>query len=800
MQKISLNGAWTMTGEFGACDCTVPGSVFDTLLKHDLMPNPYYRDNSLIAFETMKKDYAVNREFSLTPEQLSEDVILLCCDGLDTDCDIYVNGQFVAHTENMYRRWEFDIKALAKEVNNIEVKLNSPIKLIDRRNAAVGATWGGNYCTAGYGNVRKAHSMYGWDWVARMPDAGIYRDIYVRAYSFGRIVDCHVRQRHEDGEVYITPNMEIWGEGEVKVTLVHPNSTRQEIKADCENKVENPQLWWPNGYGEQPLYTVEIELLRNSEVIDTKSFRIGLRTVTIKQEYDWNGQSFAHCVNGVTIFGMGTNFVPMDSVTARITKERTYKLLQDCKDANHNAIRVWGGGYYPDDYFFDACDEFGILVWQDFMFCVSNYNLRDGFKENIAAEFVDVVKRIRNHASLALWCGSNELSQQVNWGTVRDFNYSGPYNDYRTFTFEMIPETLKKYDPDTFYWPSSPYGVKGDINPNEGATGDTHHWTDNKYWKKRFRYLSEFGMNSLPDYSTIIKFTAPEDRYLASEMLERHQRGGTPGSMALALCEYFPLPESFEEQCYLSQVSAGMTIARSIPYFRADRGYCSGTLYWQLNDMWPCPSPSAIDYYDCKKAMWYFIKRSFSPVLVYANVKGDFTDSNLIWRQTFANDYSVAFTLCNDTLNTFKGQIKYKVCESNGTVFFEGSEALEAEGCNVTSFEVKLPDNVKMFEHYVHFEAVDNNGKVVYAGNTLLTLPKYYKFQNPEFKLDINDDYIDVTANSFAFGVQLYTEDGVLECDDNFFSMEKGTRRVKILKRGEGEIKIRTVNTVIYKK
>ena len=410
MNTLSLDGIWTLEvlgGGFPTVNATVPGSVYHDLLSAGLIPDPFYRDNEAEALKLMENDFRYRRGFRADEALLASDAVLLRCEGLDTLAEISVNGLPAGRANNMHRTWEFDVKSLLRPgENEIEIRFSSPTRFIREAYARSRAD-GSSDAMVGFPLLRKAHCMFGWDWGPRLPDAGIWRSISLTGIDRARIRGVQVLQRHADGAVTL----------EVQTRLERQTDAETRVKVTVtEISIDHPQLWWPAGFGAQPLYEVHVELQSAGRVLDAWRKRIGLRTMTVSRRKDAWGESFSHCVNGVDVFAMGADYIPEDNLLPRVTPERTRRLLEDARAANMNCIRVWGGGYYPDDFFYDICDELGLLVWQDFMFACAVYNLTDEFEENITAEAIDNVRRLRHHPSLALWCGNNEMEQFVAMG------------------------------------------------------------------------------------------------------------------------------------------------------------------------------------------------------------------------------------------------------------------------------------------------------------------------------------------------------------------------------------------------
>ena len=435
----------------------VPGTVYTDLLRNGNMEDPFWKDNEIRALALMDFDYEYQAVFDCDAQMLKKDRVLLHFDGIDTIADIYVNETKVGSAYNMHRVWEYDVKALLKETGNaLRVVLHSPTKYIQEEFKKC-RTLGSEDAMDGFVHLRKAHCMFGWDWGAHLPDAGIFRKVSLIGIDRARIDNVYVAQKHENGQVTLefkveTETAAAGAKLHYAVEITAPSG--EVLRAENSPKellITEPEFWWPNGYGSQPLYGVKVTLFSGDEALDIWERRIGLRTLTMHIEKDQWGESFAHEVNGITVFAMGADYIPEDHLLGRVTPETTKKLLLQCKAANFNTIRVWGGGYYPEDWFFDLCDELGLMVWQDFMFACAVYELTSEFKANIRQEFIDNVKRIRHHASLGLWCGNNEMEMFVgenhHWVTKKT-----EVRDYLIMYEELIPDVLKEYDPQTFYW------------------------------------------------------------------------------------------------------------------------------------------------------------------------------------------------------------------------------------------------------------------------------------------------------------------------------------------------------------
>lgn len=684
MQKQTLNGMWTMHpvckeedtymkayGLKGSYQARIPGSVLSTLLDAGAIEDPYYRQNEYTARDLFWQDYIFERSFEVTQELLNQDVIQLVCYGIDTLADLYINDMHVIYMDNMHRTWRIPIKEYLHEgSNSIRFYFKSTLRYIEEREALAPAdkkiTIEASGAIAGNQYIRKAHSMFGWDWGAQLPDAGIFRDIEIQAYCTARIDEVKYQQEHAQGQVTLQVEAVLEGadfmkkyfmgkcsagkdsseeasheEASYEETIYektsmevcvydpqghlldkHIMTTKDNVTYMSEINIENPQLWWVNGLGGHPLYTVETRLFTQGEEAQTSTDRIGLRTFTVSRDKDQWGEEFAFMINGVKFFAMGADYIPEDCVYNRITRERMEYLVRSSVKAHYNCLRVWGGGYYPSDEFYDLCDEYGIIVWQDLMYACNVYDVTQEFEDSIAAETVDNAKRLRHHASLGLWCGNNEIeSAWAYWGNYQTQSQYLRADYIKQFEY-ILPKALKKADDQTFFWPSSPSSGGCFDEPGAENRGDTHYWEVwhgqkpfSDYQKYFFRFCSEFGFQSFPSEKTVYSYTEPQDRNIFSPVMESHQKNDAAnGKMLYYLAENFRYPKDFESLLYVTQVLQAVAIKSGVEHWRRNRGRCMGTLYWQINDNWPVASWSSIDYYGRWKALHYMACRFYEPV------------------------------------------------------------------------------------------------------------------------------------------------------------------------------------------
>ncbi len=551
--------------------------------------------------------------------------------------------------------------------------------------------------------------------------------------------------------------------------------------------VKNPRRWWPNGFGEQPLYRAEVTLLdEEGNVLDQWSRRIGLRTLTVNTEKDEWGACFAHEVNGVKIFAMGADYIPEDNIFSRITPERTRRLLEDAAAAHYNCIRVWGGGYYPDDWFFDICDELGLIVWQDFMFACASYELDDDFECNISAEIQDNVRRIRHHACLGLWCGNNEMETQTLDGAWQP-SIKQKCDYIKIFEY-IIPKILEVEDPVTFYWPSSPSSGGNYDNPWDENRGDTHYWAvwhGNKpftdYRNYYFRYMSEFGFQSFPCLKTVETFTAPEDRNIFSRVMEMHQRNvAANGKIMTYLSATYLYPTDFEMLLYASQLLQAEAIRYGIEHFRRNRGRCMGAVVWQLNDIWPVASWASIDYYGRWKALHYAEKRAFAPVMISCEEVGELSERPFCVAQPGPIEKSARLHVANETMARVDGTVRWSLRKADGGVILDGAREVSVEPLSGLWLEKMDFSDYDELEVYISY-SFEQGGAAVSENTTLFTAPKHFRFHDPKLSWRREGNTLVVSAAAYAKNVEIEGVDGDVKLSDNFFDMNPGEKRVEIV-------------------
>ena len=813
MKVQTLSGAWQMRQADEALwhEAQVPGSVYADLMRDGTLPDPFWRENETQFFALMRHGFVYRRTFTPEAGILGARRQVLRCFGLDTLAHVRLNGQLLGDTDNMHITWAFEVAGLLREgENELEIAFDSPIEYClgeyEKR-----PCWGSTDSIPGFGHLRKAHMMFGWDWGPRLPDAGIWREIRLEGIDQARLDSVRVDQRHEAGRVTLTLHPDIEGDAEgcrLRARLITPGGEAFAFR-DGTLTLEDPELWWPRGYGAQPLYTVEAELWAGDALQDSWRRRIGLRTLSVSREKDEWGEEFCHIVNGVKIFAMGGDYIPEDNIFSRITPARTRRLLEDAALANFNTIRVWGGGYYPDDFFFDSCDELGLLVWLDLMFACSFYDLTEDFDRSIRLEAEQNIRRVRHHASLALICGNNEMEgfmagAEESLVTGKDgFKPARRSHvaDYIKMFEYVLPAVAKREAPQTFWWPSSPSSGGCFDEPNSPDRGDVHYWDVwhgekpfTEYRKFFFRYASEFGFQSFPCLGTVESYTEPGDRNIFSRIMERHQRNGDANGKILSyLSRTYRYPNSFDNLLYASQLLQAEAIRYGVEHWRRNRERCMGAIIWQLNDCWPVASWASIDYYGRWKAMHYAAKRFFAPVMLSVHEEGEISQNPKINELCLRPlERSARMSVANETMETVRGTVRWALRAPDASVLREGSEAVEAAPLSSVWLEKLEFPGVPLTDVYFSCE-LEVDGEIVSRSTALFCAPKHFAFRDPHLRAERDGEYVTVRADAFASYVCIESEDPDLLLEDNFFDLHGDERRVRVLRGSAEQLRVRSV-------
>ncbi|MCL1887678.1 MAG: glycoside hydrolase family 2 protein [Kiritimatiellaeota bacterium] len=789
IHRIDLNGAaWTLRQADTAkkFPAVVPGVAQQDLLRAKAIPDPFYRDNEKAVQWVGETEWVYERTFD-APDLSHCARVVLRCEGLDTLATVVLNGRVVAKTENMHRWFEFDVKDLLKKGRNeLAVVFSPPFPYCDEKAAASPHAMNGWYNPGEERNrawIRKAQCHFGWDWGPVIVAAGIWRPISIVAFDT-RIRDVSVSQTHGKDGVTLEVNVEVDGVArDSKPVAVMVKTAGLEARATpgtpLKLLVKKPRLWWPNGLGEQPLYKIEVTLLQNNVVLDTAKKRVGLRELKLVAERDEWGVGFHFTCNGVPFFGKGANWVPGDSLVTRMTRDTYANLLNSAADANMNMLRVWGGGIYEQDCFYDLCDELGICIWQDCMFACSTYPSFDAeWMANVAVELEQNIRRLRDHACLALICGNNELEQ----GLVGDGGWDKgqmSWRDYGALFDTLARETAARHAPQTSYWPGSPHtpppGDRRDFN--DPGRGDGHLWAvwhgnePFEWYRGAFhRFCSEFGFQSFPEPRMVETFTTPEDRNLTSPVMELHQRSPSGNAKIMHyMLSWYRMPTGWENTVWLSQLQQGMSVKYAVEHWRRNMPRCMGATYWQLNDCWPVASWASLDHAGNWKALHHMARRFFAPLLVSILEK--------------PAEGIAELHVSNDAREAFKGRLEWRVTLLDGTEVRAGSQKINAAPLASTCANtVKIGDLIAKHgaENIVAWASLTDAQNARVAWNTAtLVRPKQMPLPKPRIKVDAkvwDEDSFSVTLSSKApvLWAWLSLQDVDARFDDNFTCLEPG--------------------------
>jgi beta-mannosidase len=697
MREQNLGGKWQFrqAGASKWWEAAVPGGVHTDLLALGRIPDPFFADNELRVQWVAESDWEYRKIFPFDPKArmekknfpanppFPEGRQFLVCDGLDTLAEISLNGKPLGKANNQFRSWRWDVTGwLAEGDNELVVLFRSPLEFIRACQLKQPLTGGGDI--PGGPHLRKAPYHWGWDWGPKLPAIGIWKDIRLEACSTARLADVRIRQLHQGSKVRIVARAEVeaWAEEplQLQAVLLSPSGIRSEAAAlvdgnatTIEMAVADPRLWWPSGMGAQDLYQLEIMLLSGAATLDRRTYSLGLRTIALRREPDAWGESFTFVVNGVPLFAKGADWIPADSFTPRVTDARMRGLVQSAADAHMNMLRVWGGGTYGEERFYDLCDRLGILVWQDFIFACGIYPDDDAFVENVRLEAVENIRRLRHRASLALWCGNNEMEEGWvgwQWNKPDEKDNQRLKAGYDRMFHHMLPSLVAEEDPDRPYWPSSASSGEPFVDPNSQSRGDMHYWgvwherkPFSAYREQLPRFASEFGFQSLPPIKTIKTFTAPADRNLTSYVMEHRQRSGPGNRVILSqMLDTFRLPKDFSSLAYLSMILQAEGMRVGVEHWRRNRERVSGTIIWQLNDCWPSISWSSLDYFGRWKALHYAARRFYAPVLISVEDAAD----------------RRAIHLTSDLTQAWNGEVRWRLETPAGKVFESGTERVAA--------------------------------------------------------------------------------------------------------------------------
>jgi beta-mannosidase len=776
----------------------VPGCVHTDLMANGIIEDPFYRGNEDSVQWVSEKEWVYRTSFRIDEVEKSHQATELIFEGLDTHATVQLNGEVILNADNMFRTWSIDVSdLLIKGENHLEILFHSPEEYNTRQAAKL------PYVLPEDERVhsRKAPYQFGWDWGPRLITSGIWKPVYLRFWNHARIDNAFIKtNKISDDKAVLSADLEVDAIQPANATLKisSPEGAFESVSRELslqsginqvslDFEIPEPQLWWSNGLGEPNLYDVHVELVAE-DGYDVLKERIGVRTIELVQEDDQYGRSFEFHLNGVPVFAKGANFIPLESFPSRLTREDYESAISDAVKANFNMLRVWGGGIYEDDAFYELCDENGIMVWQDFMFACAMYPGDDRFLETVRHEVEDNVVRLRNHASLALWCGNNEIQNGwLDWGWQKRLGYSEDdstqiWSDYQKIFHELIPEVLGQQDPTRDYWPSSPsYGW----GHEEALTqGDNHYWgvwwgmePFSMYRKKVSRFMSEFGFQAFPPWETIKSFTLEEDRSLFSDVMQVHQKHHIGNkTIQTYMDRWYPQPKDFESFVYVSQVMQAEGMADGIAAHRRSMPYSMGTLYWQFNDCWPVVSWSSRDYYGNWKALHYRVRKIYSNLYV----------------SPFLEDDRLKVSLVSDERTSVKGTLVLSLYDFQGELLRQLSEEVEAlpnQGVEVT--DLALQDFLQgASSKSTVLKAEFLKGDEVLCDNHLFfELPKDRQMEEAEISFIVaqNEKGFEVTlaTDVVAESVYLNIPENSGRWSDNFFNMIPGETKTVTFETGE---------------
>lgn len=792
-----LNSAW----EFKQArlsnwhPATVPGVVHTDLLNNKLIEDPFFRLNERGLQWIDKEDWVYRTTFDLPQDMIGKRNIRLDFNGLDTYADVYLNEVKILSANNMFRNWKIDITAIVKQHHNtLRVYFHSPIKIDMPKWEALPFHYEAGNDQSENGGIfnrrlsvfaRKAGYHYGWDWGPRFVTSGIWRPVVLEAWDDVHIQNVEVLQPLVDKQqASIKTIVEIQSDMDLNDAIVAVNDNDNgklygSLKTPLQkglNKIEvsftikNPQLWWSNGLGNPHLYHFRTSVSTASAILDRDIENIGIRSLKLVHQPDKYGHTFYFVLNDVPVFMKGADYIPCDNFLPRVTPYIYKRTILDAVNANMNMLRVWGGGIYENDIFYDLCDQYGILIWQDFMFACSLYPAEGEWLENVRQEAIDNVKRLRNHPCLAIWCGNNECNDGwFSWGWKKEYEKQNPaYADtiWKQFSnqyYNVLPAVVKEYAPESFYWPSSPFASKD--GPSDDKNGDRHYWgvwhgkePIENFNKIRSRFFTEYGFQSFPELCSVKKY-APEkeDWDIRSDVMMAHQRGGehANGLIETYLLGEYRKPKDFTSFLYMNQILQGDAIKTAIEAHRRDRPYCMGTLFWQHNDCWPVASWSSRDYYGRWKAQHYFAREAYKEVLV-----SPITEDNML------NVYAIS-----DRLKGFKADLSIEVLSLDGKMVFQSKKTVTISPLSskvvFTSVVNALLNGNDKGNVVIHTELTEK-GKIITQNNYFLVQQKDMNYPKTEILKSIkpiNGGFeITLSTDKFARGVYLS-----LEGTDNFF-------------------------------
>ena len=803
--RVPLSTGWQFR-EFGKdrwYPAIVPGCVHTDLLNNRLIDDPFYRDNEKKLQWIGKTDWEYETTFDLTPEVFAKTNLELVFEGLDTYANVFLNGEQLLRTDNMFRTYRVDAKRLARAGSNtLLIRFRSPINevlpIMSKMEYELPAGNDQGEKTSPY--TRKAPYQYGWDWGPRLVTSGIWRAVYLEGWNSARFADLHIVTGKISKEVATAiAEVEIISSDQAQATITLDNITNHAVAAErhvtltpgpnripLDISISHPALWWPNGLGDHPLYTFRARLLMNRGPVDEVTARTGLRTLELRQQPDESGTSFTFVINGVPVFAKGGNWIPADSFPSRISKEKYRALIESVRDTNMNMLRVWGGGIYESDDFYDLCDQMGIMIWQDFMFGCSLYPGDAAFVENVRQEAIDNVKRLRNHPSVVIWVGNNEMeSGWFHWGWKQKLP-AKLWDDYLKIFYGVLPEVCKSLDPTRPYWPSSPSSNLQD-DPESQKMGDLHYWQVwhasapfTEYQKQFPRFMSEYGFQSFPQLETVDTYTTPADHDINSPVMMAHQRHprGNQLIREYMLREY-PEPKDFESFLYVSQVLQAEGIKIGAEHLRRIMPHNMGSLFWQIDDCWPVASWSSIDYTGRWKALQYYARRFYNDLLVTAHEENG----------------ELKFYVVSDRLQPVReAQLKVSLLDFEGHSLWNRDQKIVLTAMTSKSY-LSLPMKAVLSENdprkvFLVVELLIGTGKSVSLNEYFFKPYKELVLPRPNISVKVvptrTGFTIELSSDKLARAVYLAAPNYPGVFSDNYFDLIPGTNvKVNFVRRGE---------------
>ncbi|MCD7899083.1 MAG: glycoside hydrolase family 2 protein [Bacteroides sp.] len=780
-----MHRGWTFkqVRGYNSYPATVPGGVHTDLLDNKLIEDPFFRLNERNMQWIDKEDWIYETSFDVEQEIFNRKNISICFDGLDTFADVTLNGEKIISADNMFRSWKADIKSLLKESGNkLQVYFHSPIKkgiiLWDALPFPYEASNdysqdGGVFDKKVSVVTRKAPYHYGWDWGPRLVPSGIWRPVYLEAWDAAKIQDVqYIQTSVTSRQAQIDVAVEIFADHDMSasLTLLNQTDNRKEAtqkvnlkkgfnKIPLSFKLKNPRLWWTNGLGESFLYDFITQLSTNNTLIESHEQKIGLRSIKIITKPDQYGESFYFELNGHPIFAKGSNYIPSDNFLTRVTDSMYEKTILDAVNANMNMLRIWGGGIYENKIFYDLCDKYGILVWQDFMFACAMYPTEGELLENIRQEAIENVRRLRNHPSIAVWCGNNEcLDAWMNWGWKRRQDQKDPqvsaimWKQFKDLYFETLPAVVAEHHPGIDYRKTSPYS--DDQGTRDPKVGDSHYWEVwqgrkplSQFLHEKSRFFSEYGFQSFPEFESIKKYAPePEDWAVTSEVMMAHQKGGMLANERILnfLKEEYKEPQSLQSFVYMSQLLQADAMKMAMETHRRDMPYCMGSLVWQHNDCWPVASWASRDYYGRWKAQHYFTVKSFAEILVAPLEEGGKLNVYVVSDRL----KSTSGTLTVQVIDLKKGEASTKRAQ----VSVPANTSTQVWNMDVT----QLLNGLSREDAVIHLIYKDKNG-TEYENNCFLAKHKDMRYQRPQITTSMvptEGGYeLTMQSNVFARGV-----------------------------------------------